>query len=187
MLSETKILGKAFFIAAVLLLALSGAAAQSIYFQTGSVEMKTCTDLGCQWEASQFLPNEEIYLVVGNLEGISIEGKVRTPEGDSFQLYFVENKARIVSDRIGEHEITVTASGQEPLMEGTLYFTITESPGTTPPQPPPTAPPSQTQQGMPLDTGLTTAIAIALALLLIVAFIASRTNADKASKPKKRA
>lgn len=95
-----------------------------VYSQPIYVDMKTCKNEACEQEETQFLPNEDIFLIVNAPEGVFIRGHVITPEGDSFELNFVDNKAKIVSDRIGTHTIIVTVTKEGQSKEDTASFVI---------------------------------------------------------------
>jgi len=97
-----------------------------VYSKTNLIDIKICKDSNCNEISSIFLPNEEIFLNINKLENNQVSGKCITPEGDSFDVIFQNNKARIVSDRIGEHTVTIIIKNGEEISEKTFYFTIQE-------------------------------------------------------------
>ena len=95
-----------------------------VYPEPISLNIRTCKDEGCEKVSSSFLPGENIILSINADGWVPIDARCITPEGDTFEVIFLDTKAKIVSDRIGEHTLIITATKEGRIVEETIFFSV---------------------------------------------------------------
>lgn len=88
--------------------------------------VKLCKDEACTKPSSRFAPNEKIFLQANSEGGASFSGRLITPGGNSVALNFIDDQTTIVSDRIGEHVVIVTADQRGKRSQEMVSFVVTD-------------------------------------------------------------